>query len=297
MMENDTEHLIITYGNDLLIFADRLLHQSVNEPRIQAMINIVQQMACVQASLSDNSELDTVAAKKLLKKLQGKLYTLLTEKNGYTTWFTKIVDHYCDEDPELKQRLNDFVQHAIGPVVKLSEFVRGDKKSLAIEFPNQKMRDLFLHQSGINKENDLIVVTENRVYLPAFLSESQLLGVLFTTVKLKEHFIRLLNLDKTHLIVSDSTDCNLYFTDRRIHDTASKFHLAVLCPYFTEYYKIRYASYMIAQAYRDGNSFFSAAQLPIELAAAIASNVSSSDVISEDEKTQIAIANFRRPSA
>jgi hypothetical protein len=296
MMENDATHRITTYKNDLLIFANRLLARSADEPRIKAMINIVQQMVGVHASLSENSVLDPACSKKLLKDLHGQLYTLLTGKNQYTTWFTKVVDHYCDEDHELKQRLNLFVQHTIGPVIKLSESVSNDKKSLVIEFPNQRMCDIFLHQSGINKETDSIVVYENRVFFPAFLSEGQLLGVMFPTVKSKELFIRLLNLDKAHFIVSDSTDCNLYITDRRIHDTASKFHLAVRCPYFSEYYKIQYASYMLAQAYRDGNCFFTATQFPIELAAEIASNVSSSDAISDDEKIQIAMANFRRPS-
>ncbi|WP_454782262.1 hypothetical protein [Legionella sp. WA2022007384] len=295
-MENDTQHSITTYENDFLILTNRLLARSVDEPRIKAMVNIVQEMVCVHASQSENSALDPACSKKLLKNLHGQLYTLLTERNRYTTWFTKMVDHYCDEDHELKERLNLFVQHAIGPVIKLSEFSTNDKKSLVVEFPNQKMRDIFLHQSGINKETDSIEVNENRVYFPAFLSGGQLLGVRFTTVKSKEHFVRLLNLDKAHLIVSDSTDCNLYITDRRIHDTASKFHLAVLCPYFSEYYKIQYASYMLAQAYRDGNCFFSTTQFPLELAAEIASNVSSSDAISDDEKIQIAMTNFRRPS-
>lgn len=83
--------------------------------------------------------------------------------------------------------------------------------------------------------------------------------------------------------------------DRRIHDTISKFHIAVLCPYFAERYKIQYTSHMLAQAYRDGTSFFSKIQFPIELAVKIASDASSSEAIAMDEKTKIANDSFCRP--
>ncbi|WP_241480361.1 hypothetical protein [Legionella norrlandica] len=170
---------------------------------------------------------------------------------------------------------------------------------MAIEFPNQGMRDIFLEQLEINSSQDQeigsIIIDKNTVFLPALLSESQLLGVTFPTVKSKDNFIHLLNLDNAKLIVSKSDDCDLYINDRRIHDTASRFHIAVICPYFTEYYKIQYDSHMLAQAYRDCNSFFRKKKFPVELAVKIASDISSSDAISTNDKMQIAICNFRRP--
>jgi hypothetical protein len=271
---------ITAYENDLLTLLTHLSHNSPNYQRIRLIIDVIRQIAF---------KLDS-------KDLYRQLYTSLTENNHCSTWFTNIVDRNCHQDPELKLRLHNFIQETIGPLIKLSEFVKDKRKSLAIEFPNREMRDIFLHRSKINSvQESSIVIDGNIVHLPAFQSENQQLGVSFPTVVLKDAFIRILNLDRAKLIVSNSHDCNLYINDRRIHDTSSRFHIAVICPYFAEYYKIQYASHMLAQAQRDPNSFFSQTKFPKELALKIASDISSSDAISMKEKLQIASDKFYRP--
>lgn len=292
MYERTLYFKITTYENDLLALSQRLPHNSANYLRIRSVLNIVHQMAI--ALDSTTSEQGTIH-QKLLKDLYKQLLVLLTENNYSSTWFTRIIDRYCYSDYVLKQRLNHFIQGAIGPVIKLSAFTRDKNKSLAIEFPDQGIRDIFLSQSGLNKETGSIDIHENRVYLPAFLSKNQQLAITFPTIKSRDDFIYLLNLDKANLVASNSDDRTLYVNDRRIHDTASKFHIAVLCPYFSERYKIQYIAHMLAQAYRDGSSFFSRTNIPTELAVKIASDASSSEAISMDEKMQIAYYNFRRP--
>lgn len=292
-MGNSTQEAISAFENDLVLLSRRLLN-SPNHLRANSVIKLVRQIASEQKSLLDYVASDQAYSQKLLllKDLHERVDTLLTENNHCSTWFTKCVDRYCHDDPHLKQRLNDFFQQMIGPVIKLSEFIKDKNKSLAIEFPNEEMRDIFLKQSGVNKI-DSIVIDKNIVYFPAFLSETQQLGVTFPTIKLKEDFIRLLNLEKANLIASSSDDCNLYINDRRIHDIASRFYIAVICPYFTEYYKIQHASHLLAKARLDRNCFFSVTKFPTELTVKIASEVSSSDTISSDEKMQIAFCNFQ----
>lgn len=254
---------ITTYEPDLFALLHRLPHKSANS-RIRPVLNIVRQIASAQTALSDSvtSELNT-AHQKLLNDLYEQLRTSLTENNYGSTWFTRIIEGYCSGDHVLYKRLSHFIQGAIGPVIKLSECVRDKNKSLAIEFPDQEMRDIFLHRSGLNKETDSIILHENSVYLPAFLSKNQQLAVTFSTIKSKDNFIYLLNLDKTRLVASNTDDCTLYINDRRIHDTASKFHIAVLCPYFAERLKIQYVSHMLAQAYRDGTGFLVRLNFPL----------------------------------
>jgi hypothetical protein len=269
----------ITMG-DLKTFLTYLSPISRNYQRIALVITTLRQ----------------IAFKQDCKNL-AQLSLLLTENNSCSTWFTNVVDRHCQHDLTLKLRLNNFIQETIGPIIKLSEFVKDKRKSLAVEFPNQEIRDIFLCQSKINSGQETsIVIDRNIVYILAFQSENQQLGVNFPTVALKDAFIRILNLDKAKLIVSNSNDCNLYINDRRIHDTFSRFHLAVRCPYFTEYYKILYASHMLAQARRDSNSFFGQTKFPPqELVIKIASDIASSDAISLNEKLQIATLNFHRP--
>lgn len=293
--ERDIQELITQYVDDLVALAKRILRQSPNYSRIRSVINMVRQIAVVQTSLLDDAASAPIFPEKILKALYEQLDALLTENNRCSTWFTKVVECYCHEDHELKQRLNYFIRRMIGPVIKLSESVQDKQRLLAIEFPTQEMRDIFLNQSGMNKETDGITLEENRVYFPAFLSGSQQLGVTFANNKSKERFIHMLNLDKAYLVVSNANDCTLYINDRRIHDTASRFYIALICPYFTEYYKIQYASHMLAQAHRDIHSFFSPAKFPTELTVKIASHASSSDAISMDEKLQVAKGSFGRP--
>ncbi|MCE0721766.1 MULTISPECIES: hypothetical protein [Legionella] len=292
-----SKNWITTCENDLFALLHGLSRKSANYSRIRSLLNIVRQIASAQISSpgSLTSEQETAAQQKLLNDLYEQFRAALTENNQGTTWFTRIIERYCYGDQVLYQRLNHFTQQVIGPVIKLSERVRDKNKLLAIEFPDKEMCDIFLHRSGLNKETDSIIIHGNSVCLPAFLSKNQQLAVTFPTIKSKDNFIYLLNLDKARLVASNVDDCTLYINDRRIHDTGSKFHIAVLCPYFAERFKIQYVSHMLAQAYRDRTSFFSQTQFPIELAVKIASDVSSSETISMDEKMHIAYDSFRRP--
>lgn len=277
--------------NDLIAISNELRNHP-HYPRLQSIIQLMQE----QIHLLEKIPSDSGQSRQVLQAYH-QLEQLLTENNRCTTWFTKIIDRYCANQPELKQRLNYFIRRILGPVIKLSEYAHGDKKSLVIEFPNQEIRDVFLRRYRINElqETDSLVVDGNKVSFPAFLSKSQLLGVTFPTVEAKDRVIHMLNLAKANLIVSHPNDRTLYLNDRRIHDTASRFHIAVVCSYFTEYYKIQYASHMLAQAYRDNNSFFSPSKFPLELTLKIASDSSSSDAISIEEREQIACGNFDRP--
>ncbi|KTD43123.1 hypothetical protein [Legionella parisiensis] len=291
-----SKNWITNHKNDLLALLHRLPRQSANYARIRSVLNIIRQIAIAYASSPDFiSSGQKSVQQKLLHDLYEQLHASLTENNHGSTWFTRIIDSYCAGDQVLQQRLNHFIQQAIGPVIKLSEGVKDKNKSLAIEFPDQEMRDIFLNRLGLNKETDSTVIHENRVYLPAFISKNQQLAVTFRTIKSRDSFIYLLNLDRANVVTSYVDDCTLYINDRRIHDTVSTFHIAVLCPYFAERYKIQYTSHVLAQAYRDGTSFFSQAKFPLELAVKIASDVSSSEAISMDEKMQIAYSSFCRP--
>ncbi|HHF7365970.1 TPA: hypothetical protein ACPSKY_001074 [Legionella bozemanae] len=291
-----SKNWITTYENDLLALLQRLPRKSANYSRIRSVLNMVRQIASAQ-TLSPNSVPSEQKAvqQKLLNGLYEQLHASLTENSYGSTWFTRIIDRYCSGDHGIQQRLNYFIQRAIGPVIKLSECIKDKNRTLAIEFPDQEMRDIFLNRLGLNKDTDSIVIHGNSVSLPAFLSKNQQLAVTFPTIKSRDSFKYLLNLDKANLVTSTVDDCTLYINDRRIHDTASTFHIAVLCPYFAERYKIQYTSHILAQAYRDGTSFFSQVKFPIELAVKIASDASSSEAISIDEKMQIAYSSFRRP--
>ncbi|CAM2850388.1 Dot/Icm T4SS effector [Legionella steigerwaltii] len=284
--------------NDLIVLSNRIKNHT-NYSRVHSIIKIMRQVVLERTQLLDNPVSNPARSKQVLQDLYHQLERLLTENNRCTTWFPKIIDRYCSNDPELKQRLNYFIQRTLGPVLKLSEGVQGDKRSLVIEFPNQGIRDVFLSRYRIkeeqkSEETDSISIDGNAIFFPATLSKNQQLEVTFPTVKAKERLIHMLNLAKANLVASNPNECTLYIHDRRIHDTASRFYIAVVCPYFAEYYKIQYASHMLAQAYRDGNSFFSPTRFPTELTLKIAADSSSSDAISEDEKRQIAYDNFHQ---
>ncbi|WP_392538214.1 hypothetical protein [Legionella sp. 227] len=286
--------LMLIDMNDLIALSNKLRNHP-NYPRLQSIIQILREQSHLLDKIPSHSW-----SSKQVRQVYHQLEQLLTENNRCTTWFTKIIDRYCANQPELNQRLNHFIRRILGPVIKLSEYTHGDKKSLVIEFPNQEIRDVFLRRYGIKEvqetqETCALVVDGNKVSFPAFLSKNQLLGVTFPTVEAKERVIHMLNLAQANLIVSNSNERTLYLNDRRIHDTASRFHIAVVCSYFTEYYKIQYASHMLAQASRDNNSFFSPGKFPLELTLKIASDSSSSDAISIEEREQIAYSNFNRP--
>lgn len=280
--------------NDLQTLAKQFQNHA-NYPRICSIINILCQ---IRQKQSQENGLNQEFYEKELSHLQFQLHTLLTENKRATTWFTKIID--CSKDAELKLRLYDFIQRALGTVIKLSECVKGDKKTFALQFPNQNIRNVFLEQSRINeflrnKGTASIIIDGNCVFFPAFLADNQQLGVAFPTIEIKEKVIFMLNLGRANLVTTDSQEATLYINDRRIHDTASKFYIAVICPYFAEYFKIQYVSHLVAQGHRDQNSFFSPSKLPIELGLKIAADSSTSDAISGEEKMQIAICNFKRP--
>lgn len=291
------QDVLISYENDLLTLISYILHDSKTRSRIRYITKVIHQICSVQAPSPAYLSTDPgYHEEKSLRDLYKHLYILLAENNHYLTWFTKIVDRYCYHDQELKRRLNNFIQRIMGPVIKLSLSETNQNTALAIEFPHQEMRDIFLEQLGINHFhlNDTLIVDETIVYFPAFLAKNQQLGITFPTVDIKNNFINMLNLVKANLIFSNHNDCHLYINDRRIQDTASKFHIAVICPYFSEYYKVKYAARLLSQALRDGNSFFSQYKIPKELLLTIAAEVSSSDAINVEEKMRIANYNFPR---
>ncbi|MBN9228904.1 MULTISPECIES: hypothetical protein [Legionella] len=292
--------LMTTDIKDLIALANRL-QNNPSYSRVLSIIKIMRQIALQQTQLLDDSALFLDDSEKTLQDLYQQLHTLLTENNRCTTWFTKIIARYCEDVPDLKQRLEHFIQHILGPIIKLSKREQGGRCSLVIEFPNQDMRNIFLSCSGIIEEEqtdaatDSIIIEGNTVSLPAFITKSQQLAVSLPTIATKERLLHILNLAKANLIVSNANECTFYLNDRRMHDTASKYHVAVVCPYFTEHYKIQYAAHMLAQASRDGTSFFSPTKLPVELTLKIASASSSSDAMSIDERAQIAYCNFNWP--
>jgi len=286
----DAQESITIYEHDLSTLAKHL-SLSPYYSQFNSVLKIVRQISREQASLLKGNVLDEKSSKELIKKLEEKLYTLLVENKHCATWFSKVVDRYCDAD-EQKKRLNHFMHLVLGPVIKLYKSIKDQKTLLAIEFPDQEIRDLFLNRSGLNKESDSLILEEQIIYFPAFVADNQQLGFALPSCTTKKKLIHMLNLDRANLISSDSDECTLYINDRRILDSASRFHIAVLCPYFKEYNEIIYASHMLAQVYRKGNGFFNQ---PVEIIVEIASHASSSDAISRDEKLQIAAHNFGRP--
>lgn len=296
-MENETLKTLIADEKDILALSQRLLRHSTNYLSLRGVIQCLRQIISEQRSLCDYHASDQAYPQRLstIQDLRKKLCNLLTENQGLT-WFTRVVDRNCGEDVKLKERLYQFIQRTIGPVIKLSAAIEDKKiKHLVVAFPSPEIRDIFLNDLGIYKKNESFVIHENQVFFPAYLSESQQLVVAFPTVKMKESFIHLLNLTKTKLVSTSYNDCSLYVNDRRILDTASKFYFAIQCAYFKNYYQIRYASLMLAQGYRDRNSFFSMEKFPIELTLKIASDVCSSDAMSPEEKMKTAVNNFGWP--
>ncbi|WP_241480360.1 hypothetical protein [Legionella norrlandica] len=124
---------LTSYVNDLVSLSKRLIPNSTNYSRINSVISIMHLIISEQISSQICLVPDQEASKKSLA-LYEQLCTLLTEKNYCSTWFTKIIDHCCYDDHELNQRLNNFIQRTIGPVIKLSEFVRDKKNHWQLNF-------------------------------------------------------------------------------------------------------------------------------------------------------------------
>lgn len=295
-MENETLKALIADEKDILALSRRLLRHSTSYLSLRGVIQCLRQIISEQHSLRYYHASDQAYPQKLssIQDLRKKLRSLLTENYGLT-WFTRVVDRNCSDDLKLKERLYQFIQRTIGPVINLSISIEDKRKYLVVAFPNSEIRNIFLKNLGIYQKRGVLVIHENQVFFPASLSENQRLVVTFPTVKIKESFIHLLNLTKTKLVSSSYNDCSLYVNDRRILDTASKFYFAIQCPYFNSYYQIRHASLMLAQGYRDRNSFFSMERFPIELTLKIASDVCSSDAMSPEEKMKTAESNFGWP--
>ncbi len=292
---------IITYENDLVNLSSRVPPNSKNYERIMSIISTLREIDLSQTTCSKGLSSDETSPKKISHDWHDQLYTLLTENQFSSTWLTEIVDRYCENDDEQKLRLYNFTQKLLGPVIKLFKVIRNNKITLAIEFPDQEMCDIFLKQTGMTdmqpvytqENNEImgsIVVDNKTVFVPAFLSENQQLAVMFPTIKMRDNAIHILNLDKANLIMSNLNANFLQINDRRIHDTAAKFHLTVICPYFIEYYRTQYIARTIDQG-RRSNGLFSQSYLPRELALKIV--VASSNLMDIDAKMQIANLNLK----
>lgn len=292
-----TRILLNSYEADLQDLLSRLSLLPRHYSYIGSIMTIFRKIAG-QLSLLDSKSSDDIAIKKNLNDAYQEIYLLLVENNHYSTHFTDIVDRYCHHADSLKKRLHQFLQFLFGPEIKLFQLMSGDhERYLAVKFPNQEMCDILLEEIGMKEFASTYIDSEDNtiVRIPAFKADNQQLAVKFPSVKIKNNFIHILNLSNPKIITSGLEDCHFCINDRRIHDIASRFYISILCPYFIEYYKIKYGSHMLAQAQRDTHGFFSLNKLPQELILKIASNLASSDAINVNEKVRVAGQYLCRP--
>jgi len=300
----NTDNIVSTYKYkpDLIKLKKLIPPDSSDKLSIESIIDCLPDVLNNQTALSKHSIISQ-PAQTLLKQID-KLYDLLTDHRSQISMFTRIIDRYCRDDALLANRLYEFIRYTVGPIIKLFAVEQDTRIGLAIEFPTQQTKQIFLRQMCIKDMQSelmqydvgmeaLFEESNKIVCLPAIKTAAQQLAIMIPSIKLQNRFLHLLNLGNTDLFNTDliNTDedrSQLIINDRRILDTASKFHFSVVCPYFLEYCQIQCLAYTIAQGRRDHLSFFSREKLPKEMAITITLAAASANVIDISEQIDIA---------
>lgn len=304
MTSNRNTYNITTYKPDLIKLKKLIPPDSSDKLSIESIIDGLPDVLNNQTALSKHSIISQPARTSL--KQTDKLYDLLIDHHSQISTFTRIIDRYCRDDALLANRLYEFIRHTVGPIIKLFAVEQDTLIGLAVEFPTQQTKQIFLRQMCIKDTQSekmqydagmeaLFEESKKIVCLPAIKTDAQQLAVIFPSINLQNRFLHLLNLNNTDLINIDLINTTqdrsqLIINDRRILDTASKFHFSVVCPYFLEYCEIKRVACTIAQGRRDHLSFFGGEKLPRDMAITITLAAVSANVI--DISEQIDIAKF-----